>query len=225
MADKKNYTTREINQAVARQLEVTRTVQLSGLKGQHCIAMGMLAGTVIQVAGDAGDFFGALNAGGSLTLNGNAGRFCGDSMLSGEIVVNGDAGWGVGQYLRGGTVAVKGECKGPVGQLMKAGTVMIDGAAGREVGKYLLGGEIVVAGDTGERTGENMMSGVIFLRGEPRSLGLNARLSKVTPPDIERLKFLHKQYRFRGITDEERFFEFQKVTPEHGRPLTGEAAR
>jgi glutamate synthase domain-containing protein 3 len=225
MADKQIFTSREINQALARQLEVTKTVQLTGLKGQHCIAVGMPTGTVIQVAGNAGDFFGALNAGGSLTLNGNTGRFCGDSMLSGEIVVNGDAGYGVGQYLRGGTVAVKGDCKGPVGQLMMAGTVLIDGAAGREVGKYLMGGDIVVAGDAGERAGENMMSGVIFLRGEPRSLGLNARMSKVTATDIERLKFLHKQYRFRGITDEEMFSEFQKVTAEHARPLTGEAVR
>lgn len=225
MAERKNFTTREINQDIARHLEVTRTVQLSGLKGQHCIAVGMPSGTVIQVAGNAGDFFGALNAGGSLTLNGNAGRFCGDSMLGGEIMVNGDAGWGVGQYLRGGTLAVKGECKGPVGQLMRSGTVLIDGPAGREVGKYLMGGEIVVAGDTGERTGENMMSGVIFLRGEPRSLGLNARLSAVTSSDIERLKFLHKQYRFRGITDDEMFADFRKVTAEHGSPLTGEAVR
>jgi hypothetical protein len=69
MADKRIFTTQEINQALAKQLEATRTVQLSGLKSQHCIAVGMPAGTVIQVAGDAGDFFGALNAGGSLTLN------------------------------------------------------------------------------------------------------------------------------------------------------------
>jgi len=225
MAEKRIFTTREINQALAKQLGVTRTVQLSGLKGQHCIAVGMPAGTVIQVAGNAGDFFGALNMGGSLTLNGNAGRFCGDSMLSGEIIVNGDSGWGAGQYLRGGTVTVKGDCKGPVGQLMKAGTVIIDGAAGREVGKYLMGGEIIVAGDAGERTGENMMSGVILLRGEPRSLGLNARLSKVAPDDIERLKFLHRQYRFRGITDEEMFSDFQKVTAETRRPLVGEGGK
>jgi len=223
MAEKQIFTSREINQALAKQLEVTRTVQLTGLKGQHCIAVGMATGTVIQVAGNAGDFFGALNAGGSLTLNGNAGRFCGDSMLAGEIVVNGDAGWGVGQYMRGGTIAVKGECKGPVGQLMKAGTILIDGAAGREVGKYMMGGEIVVAGDAGEHAGENMMSGVIFLRGEPRSFGLNARITKAAAGDLERLRFLHKQYKFRGITDDEMFSEFQKVTPEHARPLTGEA--
>lgn len=225
MADKRIFSTREINQALAKQLEVTRTVQLSGLKGQHCIAVGMPAGTVIQVAGNAGDFFGALNSGGSITLNGNSGRFCGDSMLSGEIIVNGDSGWGAGQYLRGGTLVVKGECKGPVGQLMKSGIMIIDGAAGREVGKYMMGGEVVVAGDTGERTGENMMSGVIFLRGEPRSLGLNARLSKLNAEDMERLKFLHHQYRFRGITDEEMFSEFQKVTPESRRPLVGEAGK
>jgi glutamate synthase domain-containing protein 3 len=225
MVEKRIFTTREINQALSKQLEVTRTVQLSGLKGQHCIAVGMPAGTVVQVAGNAGDFFGALTNGGSLTLNGNAGRFCGDNMLSGEIIVNGDSGWGAGQYLRGGTLTVKGECKGPVGQLMKAGTVIIDGSAGREVGKYLMGGQIIVAGDAGERTGENMMSGVILLRGEPRSLGLNARISKVGAEDIERLKFLHRQYRFRGITDEEMFSDFQKVTAETRRPLVGEASR
>ena len=94
---------------------------------------------------------------------------------------------------------------------------------GREAGKYMMGGEIVIAGNTGERTGENMMGGAIFVRGEIRSLGLNARASKVTGDDIEHLKHLHKQYRFRGMVDEELFADFQKVTPESSRPLVGEA--
>lgn len=225
MPEKKIFTTREINQALAKQLEVTRTVQLSGLKGQNCIVVGTPAGSIIQVSGNVGDFFGALNDGGSLTLNGNAGRFCGDCMSSGELIVNGDALWGAGQYLRGGSVIVKGDCKGPVGQLMKAGTIIIDGNAGREAGKYMMGGEIVIAGNTGERTGENMMGGAIFVRGEIRSLGLNARASKVTGDDIEHLKYLHKQYRFRGMVDEELFADFQKVTPESRRPLVGGAPK
>ena len=225
MPEKKISTTREINQALAKQLEVTRTVQLSGLKGQNCIVVGMPAGAVIQVSGNVGDFFGALNGGGSLTLNGNAGRFCGDCMMAGELVVNGDALWGAGQYLRGGSIVVKGDCKGPVGQLMRAGTILIDGNAGREAGKYMMGGEIVIAGNAGERTGENLMGGAIFVRGEIRSLGFNARASKATREDIEHLRFLHKQYRFRGIVDEELFSDFQKVMPESSRPLVGEAPK
>ena len=225
MPEKRIFTTREINLALARQLEVTRIVQLSGLKGQHCIAVGLPAGVTVQVAGTAGDFFGTLNNGASLTLNGNAGRFCGDSMLSGELVVNGDAGWGSGQYMRGGTLAVKGDSKGPVGQLMQAGTLIIDGSTGTEAGKYMAGGEIVVAGDTGERTGENMMRGVIFVRGEPRSLGLNTRLSPVSAEDLERLRFLHKQYRFRGLTSEDMLVDFRKITAESRRPLVGEVTK
>jgi len=225
MPEKKISTMQEINEALAKQLEVTLNVQLSGLKGQDCIVAGMPAGAIIQVSGNVGDFFGALNDGGSLTLNGSAGRFCGDSMSSGELIINGDALWGVGQYLRGGTIVVKGDCKGPAGQLMRSGTIVIDGGAGREVGKYMMGGDIVIAGNTGERTGENMMGGAIYVKGEVRSLGLNARSSKPTAEDLERLKFVHKQYRLRGLLDEEAFNDFQKVAAETARPLVGEAPK
>lgn len=225
MPETKLYKTEDINRAIRKQVEMGEVAPVSGLKGHDTIAVGMPAGAVIQVSGNAGDFFGALNAGGTLTLNGDAGRFAGDMMTAGEMVLNGDAKWGVGQYLRGGIIMVKGDCKGPAGQLMKAGTIIIDGSAGREVGKYMMGGQIIVNGNTGERTGENMSGGAIFVKGEVRSLGLNARLSKPTGDDLERLRYLHKQYRFRAIHDDEAFSDFQKVTPESPRPLVGDAPK
>jgi glutamate synthase domain-containing protein 3 len=225
MPETKLYKTEDINRAIRRQVELGEPAPVSGLKGHDTIAVGMPAGAVIQVSGSAGDFFGALNDGATLTLNGDSGRFAGDLMTAGELILNGDARWGVGQYLRGGIIMVKGDCKGPAGQLMKAGTIIIDGSAGHEVGKYMMGGEIVINGTTGERTGENMMGGAIFVKGEVRSLGLNARSSRPTGNDLERLRYLHKQYRFRSIHDDEAFGEFQKVTPESPRPLVGEGPR
>ncbi len=223
MADKPILTrTEDINRAIRRVVDLGQPAPLSGLKGHHSIAVGMPAGAVLQVSGNAGDFFGALNDGATISLNGDCGRFAGDMMTAGELVLNGDALWGVGQYLRGGTIMLKGDCKGPTGQLMKGGTIIIDGTAGREVGKYMIGGEIIVNGGTGERTGENMMNGAIFVKGEVRSLGLNARVSKPGSDDLERLRYLHKQYRFRTVREDEEFAEFKKVTPEKPRPLVGE---
>jgi len=225
MAEKKPVSPREINQLIWKRFETSRDVHVSRLTGQHCIAVGIPGGKIVQVEGDSGDFFGALNDGASITLNANAGRFCGDSMFGGELIVNGDTGTGVGQYMRGGVLVVKGDCKGTAGQFMRNGTILIDGRAGKEVGKYMMGGEIVIAGDAGERTGENMMRGTIYIQGEPASLGLNAKLLKLGPEDIERLRHLHKQYKFRKIRDEELLAEFQKVVPETSRPLTGEVRK
>ena len=222
MAERKIVTTSEINRALLKELEVTKTVQLTRLGGQHCVAVGLPAGCTVQVEGNAGDFFGALNAGASLSLNGNAGRFCGDTMSSGELVVNGDCGSGAGQYMRGGTLVVKGDCRGPAAQMMRGGTVVIDGSVGRAAGKYMMLGELVIAGDAGELTGENMMGGVIYILGEPPSLGLNARISRPGPEELERLRHLHRQYKFRRVQDEEALSDFQKISPETRRPLIGE---
>jgi glutamate synthase domain-containing protein 3 len=225
MPETKLYKTEDINRAIRKQVEMGEAAPVSGLKGHDTIAVGMSAGAVVQVSGSAGDFFGALNDGATLSLNGDAGRFAGDLMTAGELILNGDAKWGVGQYMRGGVIMVKGDCAGPAGQLMKAGTIIIDGNAGREVGKYMMGGQIIVNGNAGERTGENMMGGVIFVKGEVRSLGLNARLSKPTGEDLERLRYLHKQYRFRAVHEDDSFNEFQKVTAERQRPLVEEAPK
>jgi hypothetical protein len=70
-----------------------------------------------------------------------------------------------------------------------------------------------------------MMGGVIFVKDEVRSPGLNVRISRPGADDLERLRYLHKQYRFRGITDDEVFSEFQKLAPESPRPLIGEAPK
>ncbi len=222
MPERRISTTREINEELLKQLELTRTVQLSRLGGQHCVAVGLPAGCTVLVEGNVGDFFGALNNGASLSLNGSAGRFCGDTMLSGELVVNGDCGSGAGQYMRGGTLVVKGDCRGTAAQMLRGGTVVIDGSAGREVGRYMTLGDVVVVGDAGELAGENMMGGAIYILGEPKSLGLNARLSRPTPEELERLRFLHKQYRFRRVQDEESLSDFQKISAETKRPLIGE---
>ena len=225
MPETKLYKTEDINRAIRKQVDLGEPAPVSGLKGHDAIAVGLPAGAVVQVSGSAGDFFGALNDGATLSLNGDAGRFAGDLMTAGELILNGDAKWGVGQYLRGGVIMVKGDCKGPAGQLMKAGTIIIDGSAGREAGKYMMGGQIIINGNAGERAGENMAGGAIFVKGEVRSLGLNARSSKPTAEDLERLRYLHKQYRFRAVHDDEAFGEFQKISPESPRPLVGEAPK
>ncbi|MEM2869797.1 MAG: hypothetical protein QW379_05180 [Thermoplasmata archaeon] len=222
MAERKISTTSEINRALLKELEATRSVQLTRLTGQHCIAIGLPAGYTVRVEGNAGDFFGALNSGASLSLNGNAGRFCGDSMISGELIVNGDCGSGAGHYMRGGTLVVKGDCRGPAGQMMRGGTLVIDGAVGRETGKYMMLGELVVVGDAGELVGENIMGGAIFVLGEPASLGLNARLSKPSPQELDRLRQLHRLYKFRRVQSDEEFLDFKKIFPETARPLIGE---
>jgi glutamate synthase domain-containing protein 3 len=202
------YATRDINTAIRAQIKKGAATRIEGLSGQDNIAVGLETETKITIIGNAGDFFGALNAGPSLLLKGNSGRFLGDTMKEGSIIADGTAGDGVGTHMTGGLILVKGRCGSKVGAGMKGGAIIIDDDVGDAVGLYLVRGDIIVTGNTGKNVGMNMLGGSIFVNGKVGGLGENAKLQKPNKADKIRLtrylneQKVHGEFKFKKVTSE-----------------------
>jgi glutamate synthase domain-containing protein 3 len=202
------YSTRDINSAIRAQIKKGATTRIEGLSGQDNIAVGFETEAKITIIGNAGDFFGALNAGPNLNLKGNAGRFLGDTMKEGTIIVDGMAKDGVGTHMTGGLILVKGHSGSKVGAGMKGGVIIIDDDVEDSLGLYCIRGDIIVTGNTGKNVGVAMLGGNIFVNGKIGGLSGNAKMTKPTKSDKMRLtRYLSEQ----NVLGE---FKFKKVTSE-----------
>lgn len=213
MAEKSVFTrSSDINLALRRQIEKTKTAKIVGLKGQHNIACGINKDVKIQIEGDAGDFLGALNNGAFILLSGNAGRFVGDAMSKGIILIDGDVHHGAGIYMKGGILIIKGDCLGSVGQMMYDGTIIVNGTAGNYIGEYLSGGEIIITDDVGNNVGNLMTDGEIYVGGDIESTGINAKLTSLSSEDIKKIQGYVDSYKLRLSTEID-ISDFKKIVP------------
>ncbi|GIX46275.1 MAG: hypothetical protein KatS3mg131_0486 [Candidatus Tectimicrobiota bacterium] len=73
-------------------------------------------GRRLRLEGDAGDFVGALLAGGEVVVNGNVGSYAGLGMRAGLLHIAYSSGKYTGEGMRGGTIRVQGR----IGSLGKA---------------------------------------------------------------------------------------------------------
>jgi|GEM_PF-310535 len=186
--------------------------KISNLSGQDCIAVGISKNVVIFIEGNAGDYFGALNAGASIRLTGNAGKFLGDTMTAGEIIVKGDVMHGLGAFMSGGTIVVKGDAGGRVGIMNRGGSILVHGSVKNYTGLYMMAGDIIITGNVGEHTGHWMMRGSIYVGGDIGSLGTNAKEGTMTEADKKKLSELFKKY---GIDENpELLSTYKKIEPE-----------
>jgi len=80
-------TSKDINSAIKKQLNRSKTVKITGLNGQNHVAIGLDTEKQLTFEGSAGDFFGAFNDGTILNLKGSARRFLGDTMSKGGIIL------------------------------------------------------------------------------------------------------------------------------------------
>lgn len=102
-------TTKEINEALKKQMVSASSVKISGLDGQDNIAVGIDKNVKVLVDGKAGDFFGALNKNAEITLKGDADSFFGYMMGGGKIFVDGNAGGMLGHKMGNGMIVVSGD--------------------------------------------------------------------------------------------------------------------
>ena len=102
-------TTKEINEALRKQMISAKSVKISGLDGQDNIAVGIDKDVKVFVEGKAGDFFGALNKNAEITLKGDADSFSGYMMSGGKIFIDGNAGEMLGHKMRNGMIVVSGD--------------------------------------------------------------------------------------------------------------------
>ena len=102
-------TTKEINEALRKQMVSASSVKISGLDGQDNIAVGIDKNVKVLVDGKAGDFFGALNKNAEITLKGDADSFSGYMMGGGKIFIDGNAGGMLGHKMGNGMIVVSGD--------------------------------------------------------------------------------------------------------------------
>lgn len=191
----------------------SKTVKITGLRGQNYIGVGLSEEKQLTFEGNAGDFFGALNDGAIINLNGTARRFVGDTMSKGGIIVKGNTQRGVGLGMTGGIIVIRGNVNGDVGHLVKNGTIIVSGNAGPRIGAFMFNGELIIAGDVGKDTGLFMMGGAIYVCGKVGSLGNNAQT--LEPTDTEKMK-LKKYFDHYGIKKETD--SFKKIIPKSKNP-------
>jgi len=212
--DAKNMSTRQLNTTLKTLSKRARKIVIQNPGEKHYIAAGLSQKVEIEINGSAGYFLGTMIDGPSIRVNGNAGWFAGDNMTSGEIMVHGHAGNGPGQGLYGGTVTVEGDAGERVGALMKRGVVIIGGNTSIMTGLYMMGGEIIVLGNLGNYAGESIIGGQIFFAGEVASLGKNAKLTKITPSEKEKMLQWLEKYGYNAFT-----LSFKKIVPKEKRPF------
>lgn len=200
------YATKDINKAIRAQIKKGAATRIEGLSGQDSIAVGLGMDVKVTIVGDAGDFFGALNEGTTLSIEGNSGRFLGDSMISGNIMVSGDAKEGLGANMYGGSIIVRGSAGSNVGAGMKGGVVIIDGDVGDYTGIHMFDGDIVIIGDAKKKVGMMMLGGSIYINGKIGSLGKNAMTQKLDNNDRLKLTAYLTKEKILGE------FKFKKVT-------------
>jgi len=124
-------TTKEINEALRKQMVSASSVKISGLDGQDSIAVGIDKNVKVLVDGKAGDFFGALNKNAEITLKGDAGNFAGYMMSEGKIFIDGDAGGMLGHKMGNGMIVVSGDVES-LGNIL-GGSLFVKGEI-RDVG-------------------------------------------------------------------------------------------
>jgi len=124
-------TTKEINEALRKQMVSASSVKISGLDGQDSIAVGIDKNVKVLVDGKAGDFFGALNKNAEITLKGDAGNFAGYMMSEGKIFIDGDAAGMLGHKMGNGMIVVSGDVES-LGNIL-GGSLFVKGEI-RDVG-------------------------------------------------------------------------------------------
>ena len=190
----KTMTTADINEAISLRSRESRVIRIGGLSGQDAVAVGINEELELQVIGDAGDFFCALNGKAVITLEGNAGNYAGDNMTGGGLIINGNAGKGAGTNLGHGIVVIKGTAGNALGIGNRTGTIIVKKDAGNDTGLLQCAGNIIVCGNVKKRIGHQMIGGAIFLGGTAESLGDNVKVLSLTDVDKKRLKIYFEHY-------------------------------
>ncbi len=184
--DAKSKDLREVNRALKESLnEVPVTV--ANACHLHGLAAGIDHGEVV-IEGDAGDYLGVLNDGGTIRVTKDTGKYLGDNMTTGTIIVEGDADFGAAQYCYGGTVVVHGDAGDFTATMNKGATIIVEGDVGDEAGTYMLKGDLIILGNAGENLANYLIHGDVYIGGEWRSLGNNTKVEEMNEKDLEKLE-------------------------------------
>ena len=177
---------REVNAAI-RELIAESSTDITVLNpgALHNLAVAILSGVHIRIAGSAGYYCGGLGDGASIEIEGSAGWGLAESMLSGTIRVHGNAGSGAAAALRSGTVVVHGDAAARLGVSMKGGEVIVAGNCGYMAGFMAQKGTLIVCGDAGEAFADSMYATVCYVGGKISGLGTDTLIEDLSASDVE----------------------------------------
>lgn len=139
--------------------------------GKHCIAVGAVADSRINIQGHVGYYCAGMNQNADITVNGNAGPGLAENMMSGKVRVMGNASQYCGASAHGGLLIVEGDAAARCGISMKGIDIIVQGSIGHMSAFMAQTGRLVVLGDTGDSLGDSIYEARIYLRGKPKSLG------------------------------------------------------
>ncbi|MCA1988434.1 MAG: hypothetical protein LDL07_04690 [Desulfarculus sp.] len=164
----------DIHQALAAG---ERQIELTNVRGQRYIGVGLDAGVEITIQGIPGNDLAAFMNGARIEVHGNVQDGVSNTMNAGKVIVHGDAGDILCYAMRGGKVFIEGDVGYRSGIHMKAyqdnfPVLVIGGVAGDYLGEYMAGGVIVLLNladnpqPAGYLVGTGMHGGAIYLRGQ-----------------------------------------------------------
>jgi len=99
--DATGRSTREVNAAIRKSIaEGCTAITVLNPEARHNLAVAILNGVHVRIAGSAGYYCGGLGDGASIEVDGSAGWGLAESMLSGTVVVRGNAGSGAAARVK-----------------------------------------------------------------------------------------------------------------------------
>ena len=186
---------REINSAIKAFIRAgEKQITVTNPGGRHNLGVAILEPAHITIQGSAGYYCGGLADGSTVEVKGSAGWGLAESMLNGTAIVHGSAGNGAGAAIRGGAVIIHGDAAARAGVSMKGGLVLIGGDCGYMAAFMGQKGSLIVCGDTGDAFADSMYATVCYVGGKISSLGTDAVIEDLSPPDLEFLDATLERY-------------------------------
>ncbi len=176
---------REVNTYLHQQLVADdhRHVEVHNPDGAHNIAVGLDQPVTVEIHGHAGYYAGGMNKKATVVVHGSVGTGVGENMMSGKVHVKGFASNGAGATAHGGLLVIEGDAGLRCGISLKGGNIVVGGSVGSFSAFMAQAGRMVICGNAGDALGDSLYEAVIYIRGEPKSLGADARFEPMTDAD------------------------------------------
>ena len=186
---------RDVNQFLHRSLKGgdDRHIEVQNPDGAHNIAVGLDEPVTVEIHGHAGYYAAGMNKKATVVVHGSVGTGVAENMMSGKVHVKGFASNGAGATAHGGLLVIDGDAGLRCGISLKGGDIVVGGSVGSFSAFMAQAGRMVICGNAGDALGDSLYEAVIYIRGEPKSLGADARFEPMTDDDYKTVGDLLKQ--------------------------------
>lgn len=180
---------RELNQALHDQAQecTEREWEVTGVKGDHNLAVGLDQTISVHIKGHAGYYCAGMNKKANIEIHGNAGQGVAENMMSGTVRVMGDASQSAGATAHGGLLVIEGNAGARCGISLKGADIVVKGNVGHMSCFMGQAGNLVVCGDAGEALGDSLYEVHIYVKGTVKSLGADCVEKEMRAEHIQEL--------------------------------------